>query len=322
MKITFFSNVTTKEESIKRLPILKEHDISFFKLDEAEKLISLAPDTEILMADAMAKVDRRLISSLPKLRFIQSEGVGYQGVDVEFATEKGIAVCNNKGVNDTAVAEDAVLLILACLKSMITGHRSVYDGRQIEVKKSSFGIVRELSECTVGLIGFGDIAKRTAKFLSAFGADVLYTNRTRYEELEKEYNVTYCNLDTLLEKSDFVSLHVAVTDDTREMVNRAFLKKMKKDAFLINTSRGDLVNNKDLLEALLNSEIAGAGLDVISPEPVTADNILLDERIKDKLVLTPHIAGITSLTVKKIYRNIGENISRYSNGENLKNRVN
>lgn len=322
MKITFFSNMTTKEQSLKRLPLLEKHSVSFFRLDESDKLMQNVPDTEILIADAMGKVDEKMICSLPELKLIQSEGVGYQGIDVTFAAKRGIAVCNNKGVNDTAVAEDTVLLILACLKSLVTGNQSIYDGHQIEVKKAAFGKMRELSECTVGLIGFGDIAKATAEYLNAFGANVIYTNRTRYPDLEKEYNVSFCDMDTLLKKSDFVSLHVAVTQDTIKMVNADFLGKMKSSAFLINTSRGDLVDNAALYDALLNGRLAGAGLDVISPEPVTADNILLDEKIRDKMILTPHIAGITSLTVDKIYRNIQENISRYSNGEDLKNRVN
>lgn len=322
MNITFYSNLTNIDKINHFLPNMTYHNLRFYRLDERERLIKEACDTEILLVDAMGVVDREIISSLPRLRLIMSEGVGYQGIDTTFARDNGIPVCNNKGVNDTAVAEDALLLILGCLKSIITGHQSVYDGRQIEVKRASFGVVRELSECTVGLIGFGDIAKRTALLANAFGARVIYTNRTRYPELEKQYNVTYFDLDALLHQSDFVSLHLAVTEQTKEMVNADFLSKMKSTAFLINTSRGDLVDNNALLEALLNGEIAGAGLDVISPEPVTADNILLDERIKDKLVLTPHIAGITSLTIEKIYKNIFENIERTENGEEPMNRVN
>ncbi|MDE5984230.1 MAG: GyaR protein [Eubacterium sp.] len=322
MNITFYSNVTTEESALKYIPQLSNHNVKFIKLADRDLLINTAADTQLLMVDAMGKVDKKMIDALPVLKLIHSEGVGYQGVDVDYAAQKGIAVCNNKGVNDTAVAEDTLLLMLACLKRMITGHQSVYDGRQIEVKKAAFGVIRELSQCTVGLIGFGDIARATAKFCNALGARVLYTNRTRYEYLENEYNVTYCTVDKLLAQADFVSLHVAVTDDTREMVDDAFLRKMKKDAFLINTSRGDLVNNESLLNALFNDEIAGAGLDVISPEPVESDNILLDDRIKDKLILTPHIAGITNLTVQKIYKNIWENITNYIDGKPLKNRVN
>ena len=322
MNITFYSNVTTEEALFKNIPDLKEHNVKVIKLSDREHLLNDAENTELLFLDAMGKADRELIDRMPQLKLIHSEGVGYQGVDVEYATEKGIIVCNNKGVNDTAVAEDALLLMLSCLKQIITGHQSVYDGRQIEVKKASFGVIRELSQCTVGLIGFGDIARATAKFCNALGARVIYTNRTRYQELEEEYDVAYCSMDELLKQSDFVSLHVAVTDDTREMVDSEFLSKMRDDAFLINTSRGDLVNNEALLNALLNNEIAGAGLDVISPEPVEKDNIVLDERVRDKLILTPHIAGITNLTVKKIYKNIWENITNYINGKPLRNRVN
>ena len=322
MNITFYSNVTTEEALFKNIPDLKAHNVKVIKLSDREQILNDAENTELLFLDAMGKADRELIDRMPQLKLIHSEGVGYQGVDVEYATEKGIIVCNNKGVNDTAVAEDALLLMLSCLKQIITGHQSVYDGRQIEVKKASFGVIRELSQCTVGLIGFGDIARATAKFCNALGARVIYTNRTRYQELEEEYDVAYCSMDELLKQSDFVSLHVAVTDDTREMVDSEFLSKMRDDAFLINTSRGDLVNNEALLNALLNNEIAGAGLDVISPEPVERDNILLDERVRDKLILTPHIAGITNLTVKKIYKNIWNNITNYINGKPLRNRVN
>lgn len=321
MNITFYSNVTSKDSVFDCIPQIKEHNVRFFKLTETEKMLKEASDTEIMMSDAMAVVGKEIIDAMPSLKFIQSEGVGYQGIDIEYVKKRGIILCNNKGVNDTAVAEDTILLMLACLKSIITGHQSVYDGRQIEVKKDSFGVIKELSQCTVGLIGFGDIARATAKFANALGARVIYTNRTRYPELEKEYNVTYADMDTLLNQSDFVSLHIAVTEDTREMVNAEFLSKMKSDAYLINTSRGDLVDNKALLNALLDGKIAGAGLDVISPEPVTADNILLDDRIKDKLILTPHIAGITNLTVQKIYKNILENINRYSNNQPLFNRI-
>lgn len=321
MNIVFYSNVTVKDEVLACIPELNEHNVSVIRLADKKLLLSKT-DTQLLFVDAMGVVDREIIDAMPDLMLVMSEGVGYQGFDMQYLTEKGIPVCNNKGVNDTAVAEGTVLLILACLKSMITGHQSVYDGRQIEVKKQSFGKIRELGECTVGLIGFGDIARCTAKYLNALGADVLYTNRTRYSELEEEYGVKYVDMDTLLSQSDFVSLHLAVTEQTRNIADADFFSKMNDNAFLINTARGDLVDNEALLNALLNGDIAGAGLDVISPEPVTADNILLDERVKDKLILTPHISGITRLTVKKIYMNIWNNITSLINGEQLRNRVN
>lgn len=323
MKITFYSNVTTEEKVDEHLPDLrKNHTVRYFRLDQKRQLVDVAGDTDILVADAMATVDKEIIDSMPKLKLIQSEGVGYQGIDTAYAGEKGIPVCNSKGVNDTAVAEDAVLLMLSCLRHIITGNQGVYDGKQMEIKKSSFGVIKELSQCTVGLLGMGDIAKMTSKFCKALGAEVIYHNRTRYENAEKELGIRFVTKDELLAVSDIVSLHIAVTPETVNTVDKEFLEKMKKDAFLINTARGDLVDNKALLEALLEGKIAGAGLDVIAPEPVEKDNVLLDDRIKDKLVITPHIAGITNLTVKKIYSNIGTNIDNVTKNKPLLSKVN
>lgn len=322
MNITFYSSVSTKEKVFAHIPEFKEHNTRFFKLSEREKLLSEGKDTELLFIDAMGTFNKKLIDSMPNLKLIMSEGVGYQGVDVAYASEKGIPVCNNKGVNDTGVSEVALFLMLGCLRSFSKGVEEIYNGRQIEFKKASFGVKKELSQCTVGLIGFGDIARKTAEFLNALGAKVVYTNRTRYESLEKKYNVTYLTLDELLAQSDIVSLHLAVTPQTKNIANCEFFKKMKTGAFLINTARGDLVDNEALKNALLNGEIAGAGLDVYTPEPLSADNVLLDEKLKDKLILTPHIAGITSLTVERIYKNIFENTQNIINNKELKNRVN
>lgn len=320
--LTFVSNVTIPERAFNNVPEFKQFNTKFFSMEEnPDVIIKNAKDTEFLVADAMAKIGDDIISNMPKLRLIHSEGVGYQGIDMESARRNNVIVCNNKGINDTAVAEGAVLLILACLKNLTSGQKAVYEGRQMNVKIASFGVVRELSECTVGLVGFGDIARKTAELLKAFGARVIYSNRTRYEEFEEKLDVEYMPLDEMLKISDFVSLHLKVCDDTREIVNSEFLSKMKNDAFLINTARGDLVNNEALLNAILNNQIAGAGLDVIAPEPVKADNILLDERIADKLVLIPHITGITSLTVKKLYKNIYQNIIKILNDEKPSNIV-
>ena len=321
-KVTFISDVTTPERVYSIVPEFKDFDVKFFSTrDNEEKIIKEAGDTEYLIVDAMGRASEKLIDSLANLKLIQSEGVGYQGVDVEAATRRNIPVCNNKGINDTAVAEVAVFLILGCLKKYNDGVTAVYDGRQIQKKAESFGVIKELSECTVGLVGFGDIARQTAMLLKAFGARVVYYNRTRYERIEEEYGVEYVSLDELLKQSDFVSLHLAVTDDTRNIVNSDFLGKMKSTAYLINTARGDLVDNSALLDAIKNNKIAGAGLDVIAPEPVQKDNILLDESVKEKLMLTPHIAGITALTVKKLYRNCYDNIVAIQNGNRPKNKV-
>ena len=144
MNITFFSSVSTKEKVFAQIPEFRNHNTRYFKLDERDKLLFQAKDTELLFIDAMGVFNKEMIDSMPNLKLIMSEGVGYQGVDVEYASEKGIPVCNNKGVNDTAVSEVALFLMLGCLRNFSKGVDEIYAGRQIEFKKASFGKSREL----------------------------------------------------------------------------------------------------------------------------------------------------------------------------------
>lgn len=138
-KVTFISDVTTPERVYLNVPEFKYFDLKFFTtLDGEEKIIKEVPDTEFLIVDAMSKVTEKLVDSLPNLKLIQSEGVGYQGIDVDAATRRNIPVCNNKGINDTAVAEVAVFLILGCLKKYNDGIAAMYDGKQIEKKGRKF----------------------------------------------------------------------------------------------------------------------------------------------------------------------------------------
>lgn len=227
MNIVFYSNLTTKELCVNSAPELKNHKLEFIRLGDICRLKAQG-DAEVLIVDSISDVGRDIISAMPRLKLIMSEGVGYQGIDTACAAENGIPVCNNKGVNDTAVAETAVMLILACLKSLIPSRRAVYEGRQAQAKAEAFGKIKELGECTVGLVGFGDIAKTTALRLSALGAKVLYTNRTLYENAESDYGACPSELDSLLERSDFVSLHLAANSETVGIADSEFFAKMKK----------------------------------------------------------------------------------------------
>lgn len=317
MNIVFISNMTTSEKLQRELPQLfgSGFDVKFYTLDTAEEEICTQRDTDILVVDAMGTVSEAMLQAMPALKLIQSEGVGYQGFDLAAAKRRGIPVCNNRGINDTAVAEQTLLLMLGCLKNARNLDTAVRAGRQIEAKKACFGKLRELSECTVGLIGFGDIARKTAGFLKPFGAHVLVANRTQYPQLEAEYSVVFTDLDTLLAESDIVSLHLPVNADTAGFADAAFFAKMKQGAIFINTARGELVENTALYDALCSGRLSMAGLDVIAPEPVTADNLLLKAELADKLLFSPHIGGLSSLTVKKLYSGIWENIQHIQNSE-------
>lgn len=323
MNIVFLSNVSDKQRVQREIPEIFSDGFSvrFYPLGASADKIGADGDADVLVVDAMGSVEKELINVLPSLKLIQSEGVGYQGVDLEAAANRCVAVCNNPGINDTAVAEQAIMLMLSCLKNARNLDQAVRIGRQIETKKEYFGKLKELSECTVGLIGFGKIARKTAQFLKPFGARVLYSNRTRYEELESEYSVSYADMDTLLGESDIVSLHLPANSRTAGIADASFFNKMKNGACFINTARGELVDNNALVEALLNGRLSMAGLDVIAPEPVMPDNPLLDKRIEDKILFSPHIGGLSSATVSKLYQGVLKNIIRIQNSEEPINRV-
>lgn len=188
------------------------------------------------------------------------------------------------------------MLMLMTLRQVVRGYREAMTGHQIDEKLRMMGNFPELGECRVGLIGFGNIAKETAKLLHAFGSEVLYFARSKKsEETEKEYHVSYASLEEIRKTCDVVSIHVPVTPETTGMIGLEFLKGMKDTAILINTARGEMVDNDALITALTNGWIAGAGLDTIAPEPVPADHPLLHlpQEVQEKIAIAPHTGGVT-----------------------------
>ncbi len=175
------------------------------------------------------------------------------------------------------------------------------------------------------MIGFGDIAKETAKRLSAFESPTYYYSRAKCPvEIERVYGVHYLELNELLSECDIISLHVPVSPATVNLVDEVFLRKMKNGALLINTARGELVDQEALKIALISGKIGGAGLDTLSPEPVTVDNPLLSlpEAKKYKLLLSPHIGGTTAGAFRKMHQNVWSNIAKVMSGERPNNIVN
>ena len=193
------------------------------------------------------------------------------------------------------------------------------EGRQIKVKERLMveGI-RELGDCTVGLVGFGAIARETAVRLQAFGCDVAYWNhRRRSQEQETALGVRYLPLEELARTCDIVSIHVPVTPETENMVDAEFLASMKEDAVLVNTARGEIVDQVALARALEEGTIGAAGLDTLSPEPVQPDHplALLSGEAADRLVLSPHIGGVTVGMFRRAWTTIWQNIERVAAGE-------
>ena len=327
MKILILGAQERYEKYLPQLPFIRQQELVFWDKDTPQaQLLAHDADADILFVDAITPVTASLMAGMPKLKLVHSEGVAYDKIDLAAARERGVYVCNNKGCNAGAVAEQAIMLMLMLLRRAVSGDRAVREGRQMEGKERCMkGGIRELSDCRVGLVGFGDNAKATAERLAAFGCEVYYyTKHRRDREEEERYGVTYTSLEELAASCDIVSLHCAVTEETRGMADEAFLARMKSTAYLVNTARGELVDNLALRQALMDGKLAGAGLDTLAPEPVTADNplVTLPAPACDRVVLAPHLGGITEASFRRSHLHMWRNAERVADGHRPDNIVN
>jgi lactate dehydrogenase-like 2-hydroxyacid dehydrogenase len=294
-----------------------------FNTDEA--VLQTAGDADFIFADAVREVSKTLINNMPNLKLIHSEGVGYNKIDIQAAKEKKIYVCNNTAANSAAVAEQTILLMLSLQRRLLEGDQMVRSGQQIQAKGSFImDGIPELGSSHVGLVGMGSIALETAKRLKPFGTQLSYFNRSRKSAVEHELGLSYLPLEELCMQCDIISLHLPVTPETTGLINAKLLSLMKPSALLINTARGELVVQEDLVTALSTGQIAGAGLDTLYPEPVMSDNPLLNlpESCHYKLLFSPHIGGTTKPAFEKMHKTVWANILAVSKGVDPINIVN
>jgi phosphoglycerate dehydrogenase-like enzyme len=271
------------------------------------------------LADAICLVgfgdgtmDDPFYKSAPKLKLVQLLSAGYDRCDIGAAERARVPICNNGGANSTAVAEHAILLMLAVCRRIVWQHASVSSGRwrgnNVEDVK-----LFELKGRTLGIVGLGSIGKKTARMAQAFGMTVQYYDVLRLtEERADDLGVRFALLDELLKTSDIVSLHVPLLAETRHMISAPQLKLMKKTAYLINTCRGPVVDEAALIEALSNGTIAGAGLDVFDKEPPPPNNPLFN---LPNVTLTAHFAGPTYDNQYTRFRNAFDNCQRVIRGD-------
>ena len=283
-------------------------------------------DARIIFTDAITYVTGDIMDELPQLKMIHSEGVGHNCIDSAAAKERGVFVCNNKGCNAASVAEHTIMLMLMALRYGIPGHNAVIEGRQIDMKQEAIAARKPgLFQCSVGLVGFGDTAQATARRLAAFGCPLYYyTAHRRSPEVEADFGVTYLPLEELARTCDVISLHCAVTPDTREMINADFINSMKPDSVLVNCARGALVDNEALRAALIEGRIACAALDTIEPEPTPGDHPLVDlpEHARNRAVYSSHLGGSSGGSFARAHLTMWENARRILNGERPTNVVN
>jgi phosphoglycerate dehydrogenase-like enzyme len=274
-------------------------------------------DRELPDADVIWHVLRPLsgadLSRATRLRLVHKFGAGVNTIDVDAASERGIAVANMPGANAPSVAEGTVLLMLAALRRLPALDRATREGRGWPSDPQLGETVRDIGGCTVGLVGYGNIAKQVAGIVTAMGATVLHTS-TRDDGLPG-----WRPLTALLADSDIVSLHLPLTEDTDGLLDEAALAGMKPGAVLVNTSRGAIVDEDALADALRDGRLAAAGLDVFGAEPVPPDNPLLG---LDNVVLTPHVTWYTVDTMRRYLIEAVANCRRMKDGLPLAHVVN
>jgi phosphoglycerate dehydrogenase-like enzyme len=270
-------------------------------------------DAEVLL-HVLKPVTSAMIAAAPKLKLIQKIGVGVNTIDRDAAYRAGIAVANMPGTNTTAVVEHTLALMLATLRRVVAFDAAMRSGEGWRVAADAMEALGELSGSRVGLVGYGAVPQRLAPVLKALGADVGFWNRTP----RPDAIATPMALDQLLATSDIVSLHVPLTSDTRHLLDRDAIARLKPCAIVVNTARGELIDQTALAEALRAGRLAGAGLDVFESEPIAELGPLAE---CPTVVTTPHIAWLTPQTWERSLGVILENCRRLQRGEPLLHRV-
>ena len=284
-------------------------------VDETDKDTFLREmrDTEVLL-HVLEPVTASVIDAGPVLKLIQKIGIGVNTIDLDAARRRGVAVCNMPGTNTQAVAEMTLLLMLATLRCLARLDHLTRAGKGWEFERELPDDLGELSGRTVGLVGFGAVARRLVPMLQAIGATVFYTSR----EPAQDSPVAFLPFQELLAVADVLSLHLPLTAETTGMIGAAAFAAMKPGSVLINTARGPLIDEAALAAALTSGHLRGAGLDVFSREPMGVNDPLL--RLPN-VIVTPHLAWLTTETLERSLAVIAENCRRLGAGQALLHRV-
>ena len=272
-----------------------------------EELLKMVKDVDGIIV-GIDKIDRKIIENAKNLKIIARHGIGVDNVDLKAATDNNVIVTYTPKANAEAVADFTFGLILSIARNIPQACLSTKQGGWEATK--FMGV--EVCGKTLGIIGLGDIGYRVAKRAMGFDMNVLYWSRKRKIDTEKELNAQYVDLETLLRESDFVTIHLALTDETRGIIGEKEFNLMKKTAYLINTARGPLVNENALYKALMERKIAGAAIDVYSREPPGVNFPLF--RL-DNVIASPHIASYTVEAMYRMDMMNAEDIVRFFSGE-------
>ena len=284
-----------------------------------EVQFKLFADCTGLLSTTDIKVDRELLEACPNLKVVSNHAVGFDNIDVPACTALGVPAGNTPGVLSETTADLAFTLILAAARRVLEMSSWVKQDRWVP----TMGLVEkpgtDVHHATLGIFGLGSIGREVARRAAGFNMNILYHNRRRDEQAEQEFGAVYASKEEVLRQSDFVSLHVPLTAETRHFIAEKELKLMKPSAILVNTSRGPVVDPKALFNAIKNGKIAGAGLDVTDPEPMRGSDPLLT---LPQVTVLPHIGSATRKTRQKMAEMAAQNLIRALNGRPMLSCIN
>lgn len=274
-------------------------------------LLENVKDIEGLLSLLTDRVDAQLMDQAPKLKVISNCAVGFDNIDVKEATKRGIVVGNTPGVLTDTTADFAFALLMAAARRVVEGDRAVRAG-----KWKTWGpmilLGQDVHGATLGIIGLGRIGSTVARRAKGFGMKTLYTDVYRNKQAEDELGIQYVDMDTLLAQSDFITVHTNLTPETHHMIGSKQFEKMKRTAIIVNTSRGPIVDNMALYDALRSGKIAYAALDVTEPEPIPGNHPLLS---LDNVIVVPHIASASVAARTKMGMMAADNLIAGLKGE-------
>ena len=316
-KIIYFDQVFPSFKKLLEIHNKDKYEIYYwYEMDKNERNDVLGDAKYFLVA--AVKVPEEIIAKAPSLKLIQKTGVGFDNIDHKYAAGSGIPVCNTPGGNAAAVSELSIALILNLYRKISVLDKRMRKGEWCmwEYRPESY----ELSGKTHAFIGMGGIGRYAAKLSQAFGTNIIYYDKYRMDpEKEKALGFKYYSIDKLLKEADIVNLHIPLTDESRNLIGKPELDKMKSNALIINMSRGGVVNESDLYSALKDKKLAGAGIDVWNPEPPVKENPLFS---LDNVIATPHVGAGTKDTLDVVLEMAFNNFNLVEEKSTPKYRVN
>lgn len=308
MNVVILDGYTVNPGDLDWQPIQELGQVTIYDRTRDAEIIGRSEEADIIVVNKV-RIGSRHLESLPMLKAICLLATGFDNVDIQAAKERNIRVYNAVGYGTESVAQHTLAMILAFTNKVESHHRSVQQGIWSSQEDFSYSLntVTELHGKTLGIIGFGKIGQRVGELARAFGMEILTLSRSGEKPGDR-----IVEKDELFQKSHIISLHAPLNEGTREIVNRNTLDLMRSDTLIINTGRGGLINEADLLKALASHQIAGAILDVLSIEPPAASNPLL--HLKNVMV-TPHMAWRSLEARRNLISIVAQNILNYSAGK-------